>query len=69
MHEKDDSAFEGFDAKLKELGPEAANGIFKMILLRVIDVHWKEHLLAMDDCAGYRAEGVRTEGPLVRVSI
>jgi len=51
---------EGFDAKLKELGPEAANGIFKMILLRVIDVHWKEHLLAMDELR--RGIGLRALG-------
>jgi len=51
---------EEFDAKVKELGLELANNIFKMILLRVLDAHWKEHLLAMDELR--RGIGLRALG-------
>ncbi|SIN65314.1 protein translocase subunit secA [Acetomicrobium flavidum] len=51
---------EEFDAKVEELGLELANNIFKMILLRVLDAHWKEHLLAMDELR--RGIGLRALG-------
>jgi len=49
-----------FEAKLEELGRETANTIFKMILLHVVDSHWKEHLLAMDELR--RGIGLRALG-------
>lgn len=51
---------ERFDERIKELSPEAANGIFKFIALHVLDSAWKEHLLGMEalrEGIGLRAVG------------
>jgi preprotein translocase subunit SecA len=55
-----------FDAKVAELGEETATQLFRFITLNVLDSHWKEHLLAMDELR--RGIGLRAIGqkdPLV----
>lgn len=55
-----------FDAKVAELGEETATQLFRFITLNVLDGHWKEHLLAMDELR--RGIGLRAIGqkdPLV----
>ncbi len=49
-----------FDKKTAELGPEMATNLFRFIVLRVLDDHWKEHLLAMDELR--RGIGLRAIG-------
>ncbi len=49
-----------FNLKVKELGPEVAQNIFRYIFLEVIDTNWKEHLLAMDELR--RGIGLRAIG-------
>ncbi|MBU1038086.1 MAG: preprotein translocase subunit SecA [Candidatus Omnitrophica bacterium] len=51
-----------YDDKEKELGPEMARHLEKMILLQVVDSKWKDHLYAMDSLRegiGLRAYGQR----------
>lgn len=55
-----------FEAKVEELGRETAEQLFRFITLNVLDSHWKEHLLAMDELR--RGIGLRAIGqkdPLV----
>ena len=55
-----------FDAKVQELGTDTANALFRFLILQVLDTHWKEHLLAMDELR--RGIGLRAIGqkdPLV----
>jgi preprotein translocase subunit SecA len=57
---------QAFVAKVEELGEENANELFRFLLLNVLDSHWKEHLLAMDELR--RGIGLRAIGqkdPLV----
>lgn len=57
---------ERFDAKVEELGEETCTQLFRFITLHVLDQHWKEHLLAMDELR--RGIGLRAIGqkdPLV----
>jgi preprotein translocase subunit SecA len=49
-----------FDEKVEELGHDVANELFRFILLHVLDSHWKEHLLAMDELR--RGIGLRALG-------
>lgn len=49
-----------FNLKVKELGTEVANNIFRYIFLEVLDTNWKEHLLAMDELR--RGIGLRAIG-------
>ncbi len=51
-----------YEDKEKELGPEMARHLEKMILLQVVDSRWKDHLYAMDSLRegiGLRAYGQR----------
>ncbi|EHM10276.1 preprotein translocase, SecA subunit [Thermanaerovibrio velox DSM 12556] len=57
---------QAFIAKVSELGEENARELFRFLLLNVLDSHWKEHLLAMDELR--RGIGLRAIGqkdPLV----
>jgi len=46
------------DDKQKEFGQELMNYLLKVIMLQAIDMHWKEHLLAMD----HLREGIGLRG-------
>lgn len=53
-------AREGYQMKEKELGPPLMRQIEKMILLRIVDREWKDHLKRLDDLKqgiGLRAYG------------
>ena len=39
---------ERFAAKSEEIGPELFQQLQQMIMLQIVDNHWKEHLLSMD---------------------
>ena len=51
---------ERFDKKIEELGRETAEGLFRYILLQVLDASWREHLLGMDELR--RGIGLRAIG-------
>jgi preprotein translocase subunit SecA len=49
-----------FAAKSQEIGPEVFQQLQQMIMLQIVDNHWKEHLLSMDhlrDGIGLRGYG------------
>jgi preprotein translocase subunit SecA len=49
-----------FAAKSEEIGPEVFQQLQQMIMLQIVDNHWKEHLLSMDhlrDGIGLRGYG------------
>ncbi len=51
-----------YDAKEEEIGKETFREIERFVLLRTVDIKWKEHLLNMDhlkEGIGYRAYGHR----------
>ncbi len=55
-----------FEKKVEEIGAETADFLFRYILLQVLDAHWREHLLGMDELR--RGIGLRAIGqkdPLV----
>ncbi len=59
-----------YEAKARELGDDLIRHLERVVLLRVIDSHWKDHLLAMD----YLKEGIGLRGygqkdPLVEYKI
>ena len=37
-----------FKAKAEEIGPELFRELQQMVMLQIVDNHWKEHLLSMD---------------------
>jgi preprotein translocase subunit SecA len=39
---------EHFEAKSEEVGPELFQQLQQMVMLQIVDNHWKEHLLSMD---------------------
>jgi preprotein translocase subunit SecA len=39
---------ERFEAKSEEVGPELFQQLQQMVMLQIVDNHWKEHLLSMD---------------------
>jgi preprotein translocase subunit SecA len=49
---------EVYHKKEQELGPSLMRQLEKMVMLRVIDTHWKDHLLGMD----YLKEGIGLRG-------
>ncbi|MDR1967030.1 MAG: preprotein translocase subunit SecA [Synergistaceae bacterium] len=51
---------ERFDGKVKELGRENAEFVFRYVLLQVLDASWREHLLGMDELR--RGIGLRAIG-------
>ncbi|MDR3331517.1 MAG: preprotein translocase subunit SecA [Synergistaceae bacterium] len=51
---------ERFDNKIAELGGDVASGLFRYILLQVLDASWREHLLGMDELR--RGIGLRAIG-------
>lgn len=51
---------ERYDLKVQELGVPTFNELLRFIILQVIDRHWKEHLLAMDELR--RGIGLRAIG-------
>jgi preprotein translocase subunit SecA len=57
---------EAYRQKEKELGPELLRYLEKMVLLQVIDHHWKDHLLGMDQLRdGIGLRGYGQKDPLV----
>ncbi len=59
-------AFEVYEAKEKEYGAEIMRHLEKAILLRQIDVQWKDHLLTMDSLKeGIGLRGYGQKDPLV----
>ena len=57
---------EAYEEKERQLGPEMARHLERMVLLQVVDTRWKDHLYAMDSLRegiGLRAYGQRD--PLV----
>jgi preprotein translocase subunit SecA len=52
------SVREAYQKKEAELGEPLMRQLEKMVMLRVIDTHWKDHLLAMD----YLKEGIGLRG-------
>ena len=57
MHEQ---LKERFDKKIEEMGEETAVQVLRYILLQVLDSHWREHLLGMDELR--RGIGLRAIG-------
>lgn len=51
---------ERFSQKVEAIGDEMAHGLYRYILLQVLDSDWKEHLLAMDELR--RGIGLRAIG-------
>jgi preprotein translocase subunit SecA len=49
---------EAYHKREQELGPSLMRQLEKMVMLKVIDTHWKDHLLAMD----YLKEGIGLRG-------
>jgi preprotein translocase subunit SecA len=55
-----------YEAKEKELGPEKMRMLERLLMLRIIDSHWLEHLTAMDDMRqGIGLHAVAQRDPLV----
>ncbi len=52
------AAHEFFDAKLGVVGVEQFNPFMRMVLLRSLDSHWREHLAALD----YLRQGIHLRG-------
>ncbi len=54
-----------FEAKAQEIGPEFFAHLQQMIMLQVVDNHWKEHLLGMDHLRdGIGLRGYAQQDPL-----
>ncbi len=47
-----------YDAKVAEVGPELMRQLEKAVMLQQLDLHWKEHLAAMD----YLRQGIHLRG-------
>jgi preprotein translocase subunit SecA len=59
-------AKERYEAKEQKIGPEAMRLHERVILLNVLDTHWKDHLLAMDHLKeGIGLRGYGQRDPLV----
>jgi len=57
---------EHFDARVSALGAEMASEIARFITLHVLDSHWKEHLLAMDELrSGIGLRAIGQKDPLL----
>ncbi len=57
---------ETYERKEKELGPELMRYLEKMFLLQVVDHHWKDHLLGMDQLRdGIGLRGYGQKDPLI----
>jgi len=57
---------EHFDARVSALGAEMAAEIARFITLHVLDSHWKEHLLAMDELrSGIGLRAIGQKDPLL----
>jgi preprotein translocase subunit SecA len=50
----EDDAMEAYDRREAELGPELVRDLERLVLLQLIDQHWREHLYNMD----YLREGI-----------
>ncbi len=63
LHER---VLHAFQMKEQELGPEIFRYIQKALLLQVIDTHWKDHLLGMDQLRdGIGLRGYGQKDPLI----
>ncbi len=62
MHQQLTDALE---AKKQEIGPEVFPGLLQMVMLQLVDSHWKDHLLAMDHLRdGIGLRGYAQQDPL-----
>jgi preprotein translocase subunit SecA len=52
------AAHEAFEAKVAGVGTEQFNPFMRMVLLQSIDMHWREHLAALD----YLRQGIHLRG-------
>jgi preprotein translocase subunit SecA len=52
------AAHEAFEAKVAVVGTEQFNPFMRMVLLQSIDMHWREHLAALD----YLRQGIHLRG-------
>ena len=65
-----DAAFEQYRNKEQEVGEPLMRQLEKMIMLRVIDTHWKDHLLSMDLLKeGIGLRGYGQKDPLVEYKV
>jgi len=63
LHERVEKAYK---QKESELGPELLRQLEKMVMLQVIDHHWKDHLLSMDHLRdGIGLRGYGQKDPLI----
>jgi preprotein translocase subunit SecA len=54
-----------YEQKEKEYGAQGMRVLERLVMLRVIDTLWVEHLTAIDTCAGHRHAGGGQQDPLV----
>jgi preprotein translocase subunit SecA len=57
---------EGYERKEKEIGADVLRALERAVMLRVIDTHWKDHLLTMDHLKeGIGLRGYGQKDPLI----
>ena len=70
LEELQDKASKAYDAKVEEIGPEAIKELQRVVLLKVVDDKWMDHIDAMDELKngiGLRAYGQKD--PVVQYKI
>jgi preprotein translocase subunit SecA len=61
-----DTVQKAYQQKEADLGPELMRQLEKMVMLQVIDYHWKDHLLSMDHLRdGIGLRGYGQKDPLI----
>jgi len=56
---------ERYEAKYEEIGPEVFDHLQQMVMLQIVDNHWKDHLLSMDHLRdGIGLRGYAQQDPL-----
>uniref|UniRef100_A0A7C3UW94 Protein translocase subunit SecA n=1 Tax=Desulfobacca acetoxidans TaxID=60893 RepID=A0A7C3UW94_9BACT len=56
---------ERYEAKAQEIGPELFDHLTQMVMLQIVDNHWKDHLLSMDHLRdGIGLRGYAQKDPL-----
>jgi preprotein translocase subunit SecA len=60
-----DKVRERYEAKAQEVGPELFSHLQQMVMLQIVDNHWKDHLLSMDHLRdGIGLRGYAQKDPL-----
>ena len=70
LEELQDKASKAYDAKVEEIGPDAIKELQRVVLLKVVDDKWMDHIDAMDELKngiGLRAYGQKD--PVVQYKI